>query len=224
MRLRAVGTVGAFALFFAVWLATLRWQAVSAMDLSVSEWFRGYGLAHPGWITFLRTITRGAGGIELLGVGVLGVVVLLATRRYRDCALVVCGLSAVDLLLPLTQNVIDRARPVDGFVFIPVPSFPSGHTMFSATESMIVVLVLWRYFSRRARYGLVALAVTWTVVIAVSRVGLLAHWPTDVVGGWLLTAGVLLTVESCVRVVFTRRPVSAKEQPIAADAARRGSG
>ena len=46
--------------------------------------------------------------------------------------------------------------------------------------------------------------VAFAVVIGVSRVGLLAHWPSDVLGGWLLGLAVVPLVFRTVR--RPRRP------------------
>lgn len=62
-------------------------------------------------------------------------------------------------------------------------SFPSGHAQTSLVAWGYLALVVWRRW-----FSLLALA--WVALIGLSRVYLGQHWPSDVLGGWLI--GLLL--------------------------------
>jgi undecaprenyl-diphosphatase len=80
----------------------------------------------------------------------------------------------------------DWAAPAGGF------ALPSGHTTAATLAAGLLCWGLARTRSRGWRaLGIVA-AVCWAVAVGGTRVYLGVHWPTDVVGGWLL--GTLLTV------------------------------
>jgi undecaprenyl-diphosphatase len=84
-----------------------------------------------------------------------------------------------------------RPRPLDGFVVIDSNGFPSGHTSHAGATAVAAVLLLWPRLCRAGRAAVVALAAAFAVAVALTRVALLAHWPTDVLGGLLLALAVV---------------------------------
>ncbi|HXJ81393.1 MAG TPA: phosphatase PAP2 family protein [Candidatus Methylomirabilis sp.] len=78
--------------------------------------------------------------------------------------------------------LIGRPRP-SGFSF----GFPSGHSTAAATFAVILVYVVSREaLSGLSRHGIQAVALTVMVLVGWARILLGAHWPTDVLGGFLL--------------------------------------
>ena len=87
---------------------------------------------------------------------------------------------------PLAQNVlkflVGRTRP-DGASL----GFPSGHATAAATFSAVLIYVASRErLSRWQRWGVVALAVCFMLAVGWARIVRHAHWPSDVLGGFLL--------------------------------------
>ena len=62
-------------------------------------------------------------------------------------------------------------------------SFPSGHSLYAMVLAYVGVLLSWRTRWRRL---VVCLGGIWVVLMGLSRVYLGVHYPTDVIGGWLL--------------------------------------
>ncbi len=73
------------------------------------------------------------------------------------------------------EDVIARVPALDEF------SFPSGHTL----QAVAFTLLTWQYFP-----VLGALLLPFTILIAMSRVVLGVHYPTDVLAGGLLGAAI----------------------------------
>ncbi|PLS77057.1 MAG: hypothetical protein CYG59_25665 [Chloroflexi bacterium] len=65
-------------------------------------------------------------------------------------------------------------------------AFPSGHAQ--------ITLVAWGYLARVVRRRWFTIfAVVWVLLVGISRLYLGQHWPTDILGGWLLGSLMLIT-------------------------------
>lgn len=69
------------------------------------------------------------------------------------------------------------------------PSFPSTHTMLTATIFFLTIIILPKYLKNRtARLTLDALMLVAVFLVALGRVLAHMHWPTDVIGGLIFSA------------------------------------
>jgi undecaprenyl-diphosphatase len=91
------------------------------------------------------------------------------------------------ILTTTIKGLADRVRPELNPVAQTLgPSFPSGHSSWSAAFFAAAALLLARRRGRRARILLSAAAAGMAVAIAASRVLLDVHWLSDVVAGLAL--------------------------------------
>lgn len=73
-------------------------------------------------------------------------------------------------------------------------SFPSGHAVLSLAFYLGILMLIDRNKNLRFPFLVYTLAGTLILLIGASRIYLGAHWFTDVLGGWLLGASVLMIV------------------------------
>lgn len=178
------------------------WPPVERLDTTLSEDLRRYGANHPTLVDVLRVATDIGATVPFVAAGVVATVGLLLRGRRPEGYLVAWVTVLVPVLWGLMHWALHRPRPPDGFVFVDSNGFPSGHTSHAAAAALAVVLLLWPRLGRHGRVAVVAVAVALAVFVGATRVMLVAHWPMDVLGGWLLA---LTVVPLTARVVTSRR-------------------
>lgn len=92
-----------------------------------------------------------------------------------------------NLINVLAKNLIQRPRPSDKLVAIGGYSFPSGHTFRTALFIFFVVfLIVPQIKDVTLRRILTFLGFLWILIIALTRVYLYVHYPTDTIASVLL--------------------------------------
>jgi membrane-associated phospholipid phosphatase len=191
----AVVPVGAALAFLILGVLAVGARApLRGVDVTMSEALRGYGTANPETVAAAEVLT-GIGALTTLVTGGLVAAAILAGLGQREPAVfcaVVTGL--VPALWGAMHHALSRPRPVDGFIEVASSGFPSGHTANSSAAGLVVLLLLWPALGVRGRIITTVLVIVVALVVGVTRVVLLAHWPTDVLGGWLLALAVVPAV------------------------------
>jgi undecaprenyl-diphosphatase len=144
----------------------------------------------PAWIEFALLDLTALGGPTVLGLvtfAVMGFLVLQA--RYRTALVILITASSGELVNHAMKDFFMRPRPtvVPHLRDVVSTSFPSGHAMESAIIYLTLGAMLMRVAeSRLTKVYCLAVALVLTFLVGVSRVYLGVHYPTDVVGGWIL--------------------------------------
>jgi undecaprenyl-diphosphatase len=109
------------------------------------------------------------------------------------------------LISTVLKNTTKRSRPLTDYVagmHIRSYSFPSGHTTGSTITFGLLAYYALHLLALPLGYFVLALASFLILSIGVSRVYLGAHFPTDVIGGWMLGTTMLAIV------IFVIRPLA----------------
>ncbi|MBI4638761.1 MAG: phosphatase PAP2 family protein [Candidatus Rokubacteria bacterium] len=150
--------------------------ATQAVDTAVRDAL--LGLESPLVVTAMRIVNY-AGEWRVLLPGTLLLVVGCARARARWWLWIVLMLVA-PLAETLLKNVVGRPRPEGASL-----GFPSGHAT-AAAAFFGAAIYLADSLSPRARRPLRALAALAIVLVALARVILRAHWPSDALAGLCL--------------------------------------
>ena len=153
-----------------------------------------------GWLTAaMRQITRlGSEGFLLIVVIIAGSVLRHRTGSWVPFLIFVAMAVGAVAIEGVVKFVIARPRPPVTWMLVSESgwSFPSAHATRSAAVycGAARLVTRLRAFGQRTQMILWGLAAVLTFLVGTSRVYLGVHWPTDVVGGWILAAGWLWIV------------------------------
>ncbi|MEO7021460.1 MAG: phosphatase PAP2 family protein [Ktedonobacteraceae bacterium] len=144
-----------------------------------NPWLRRFMLAisEPGFLKLSVPLTAGiASAFWLL--------------RFRLEAIFLVLSTTSNLLNALIKRIIKRPRPTQDLVtiarVIDEPSFPSGHVMhYLNLFGMLAYFLATNWRSGRLRNALIATCVSLIALVGPSRVYLGAHWPSDVMAGYV---------------------------------------
>ncbi|MBO4252884.1 phosphatase PAP2 family protein [Streptomyces griseorubiginosus] len=170
-----------------------RWRPLTDADAGIARTTHRWAVDEPGLTHAFRVLTDWVWDPWTMRLVTAVVVVWLVRRRSaRWTALWLAVTVAVGSLVQQSlKAAIDRPRPVwpDPVDSAHYAAFPSGHAM---TATVVCGLLLWLLHRHGTGRTLWRTALTVAVVsvagVGLTRVWLGVHWPSDVLGGWLLGA------------------------------------
>jgi undecaprenyl-diphosphatase len=167
----------------------------------------------PAWVEGALLDVTALGSPVVLGLIVLIITgYLLLEARYVTAAIVLASSISGEILNELLKLFFERPRPavVPHLRAVVTASFPSGHAMESAIIYLTLGALLMRVVAGRiTKIYCMAMAMLLTLLVGVSRVFLGVHYPSDVLGGWMLGF-----VWAAITLLVTRRfePTVARER------------
>jgi len=144
--------------------------------------------------TWMLNITLlGQKQIILPAVGVFFICLLIYRRYWTAVHALALGILAGGAVL-ITKHIIKSPRPWGILQNPDTYSMPSGHTTLATTVFMGLALLIAMAFTPRRRWPLYSVAVLISLAVGISRLYLGAHWFTDVLASWLLSATLLIII------------------------------
>jgi membrane-associated phospholipid phosphatase len=157
----------------------------TVVDRAVELFVQGFPW---GPVSYVFAAFNSVAGMWQLVVG-LAIALLMAfwDRRAGWLMFICAGASLLDNLIKV---LVARQRPASDLVHVLNPatgySFPSGHAVFYTWVAVMLAAALAPHFMPRARPFLWSAAALVILIGCTARVYEGVHWPTDVLGGFLL--------------------------------------
>lgn len=168
---------------------------VLAFDTVIRQWF--YSIRSSGLTAVLKVVTYMGNWQTITAICILLLVIPKTRVRYG------IPVSASALFITLfnkgVKMIFMRPRPDESLRLIDEGgySFTSGHSITSMVVFGLLIFLIRKYVEDRKTADILTaiLAVPW-ICIGLSRIYMGVHYPTDVLGGWLLGAAILMIIIS----------------------------
>ena len=169
----------------AVGFATLTWLVASGTVIPFDQPLLDLGRSWTQFTGEWQALSDAANiPLIVIAVGLIGL--LFWMHRRREAFLVVLVLAAVTAGSEAVKQLVARPRPPGTDTVVPgvVYSFPSGHVLEAATIFGIIAILLWRSsVPMVVKVVFATCAAVFVILVAVARVAVDAHYPSDVLAG-----------------------------------------
>lgn len=129
---------------------------------------------------FFEAISSTGSSRVLFPLTAVATIALLWARRRFEALLVAASVISGVIVIYVVKTVVGRTRPaLWDTEWYWGSSFPSGHTLVVAAFATAAALCMSR-IRPAARKLALSIAILWISLVAISRLVLGVHWPTDV--------------------------------------------
>ena len=119
--------------------------------------------------------------------------ILFFTKHKADAYMMCLNLANIVILNKGIKYLVRRPRPLNMMVFEDGYSFPSGHSMLSiGVYGFLMYLIYKSNLEKKYKVIFMTLLSIIIVLTGISRMYLGVHYPSDVIGGFLITGAYLI--------------------------------
>ncbi|WP_158231861.1 MULTISPECIES: phosphatase PAP2 family protein [unclassified Sporosarcina] len=174
--------------FFAYIARSIHLQTISSFDEPIIDFVQS--AESPGLTSIMKLFTTIGSTTSVVLLAILTLGVLLWKKHRAQAVLFAIVLAGTGILNQVLKFIFKRERPdFNRLIDIGGYSFPSGHTMMAFSLYTILTYILWRNVKNTgSQVVIIILAAMMIVMIAVSRIYLGVHFPSDIVGGVLASS------------------------------------
>ena len=178
------------------------WSIAVAMHATFINHFDNYFIAqiyhnHTATPLFiLRTLSQ-IGGTTWTIIITLAIVILLSVLKYYYAAIFLAANKLIVVIInTIIKDLIRRPRPNHHhYMFEGSFSYPSGHSSSALSLYIPLLIICFFIFKNVATRVIIStLTILMVIVIGYSRIYLGVHYPSDVVGAYLLAGSVLTSL------------------------------
>jgi undecaprenyl-diphosphatase len=174
--------LGIFFLMFSMFV--MAFTPFKDLELAFMQAISVYRTEHLNQIAQALSILGGMPFVLFLCI--LWSISLLWYKKHIDIILIWTGILGGILLAWLLKFLIARPRPteISHLVHSFGDSFPSAHSVYAGCLMLLLI-----YITQQHRWHkiIVCCALTWMLMMGISRVYLGVHYPSDVFAGWSIS-------------------------------------
>ena len=152
----------------------------------------------------VHTTDIGSPLCALIIAGIIGLFLLYRRRMYQLLIVWGCMVGAAGFAF-IIKVLIERPRPQlwsEQLVHETGFSFISGHATMSMTLVLALIAVLWK---TKWRWWMIIGGAAYALFVSFSRLYLGVHYPTDILGGWLVAVAWTLVVVLVVQMIQDKK-------------------
>jgi undecaprenyl-diphosphatase len=198
--------IGAITLALGSFVAVTRESVVAGNTAAADRALLGWMAARrtPAVNAFMVGVTTLGSSIFLAPLIIVTLATLLVRRDRRGVVHLIVASLGVWALESVTKGLVARARPteVEPLVKVSGFSYPSGHSLATAALCLTIALIAASHLrTRAAKVAPIAGAALLVLLVALSRVYLGVHYPSDVLSGISLGTSWALTLAAAVAAI-----------------------
>lgn len=178
-----------FLIVFILMAIIVKEGMVERFDLAIIQYVQGLESVY---LTKIMLVFTNIGSFPfVITIFIITSLFLFFVLHHRSELFLYTGLLIVTQIVnQLLKTFFQRTRPeFHRLVEIGGYSFPSGHAMTAFTVYTILTFLLWRHIRTTfGRFLLLAVSILFILLIGISRIYLGVHFPSDIIGGYSMSA------------------------------------
>ena len=155
------------------------------LDLNIYKFF-SENIINDKLTPIVKVITH-VGGAKI--VFVLTILAIILIKGLKNKLFLLTGIVGTAGLNVVLKHIIQRERPnINRLIPEKGYSFPSGHSMMSMAFYGMLIFLIFKYVKNTAlKWTLIVIFTILLSTIGITRIYLGVHYPSDVIGGFLVS-------------------------------------
>lgn len=141
-----------------------------------------------GWNKFFIVLSISSDPEPQILITLIGFFILYLLNYKLEAICSVFNICATGFTNLVLKNIVRRSRPT-GLWLTQAHGygFPSGHSSISTAIALVIIyFLIKRMKNKKTAYLISGSIFTYLILVGISRVYVGVHYPTDVLGGWLI--------------------------------------
>ncbi|MBF0989014.1 MAG: phosphatase PAP2 family protein, partial [Clostridiales bacterium] len=155
------------------------------LDLNIYKFF-SENIINDKLTPIVKVITHIGGAKIVFVLTILAIILIKGLKKKLFLLTGIVGTAGLNVVL---KHIIQRERPnINRLIPEKGYSFPSGHSMMSMAFYGMLIFLIFKYVKNTAlKWTLIVILTILLSTIGITRIYLGVHYPSDVIGGFLVS-------------------------------------